>query len=687
MDSTKMRKEIIARFGNSLDEKILEECIKLCRIHALTAEDLYYKMEALQFSATSAAARFSEVQRTLDMDALTAIRAQLERELAKEQAKKKTTNFAAMRGRQGRGPMMGLRGMGLANPPVRGGGTQVMKDNMRARQQGTVGAQVKLEPGLSAGPSGASGVGATDAFVDVGTSSVVFRGPKTDEDSKNKRGYKYMFEKITERSEALDDRIDEFARLVQDYYGIQELGDPGATTDESVYVVGRVVQDADAASTVSVHVKLSEATICLESSRMMGSGGRVPLRFDPSLKVRVAGRREGKEREGQAYNAGLFPGMIVALKGKNGGGGWFAVEEILSLPPLKPSSVVKAEGSSDSGFAPFSMLVAAGPYTADADLQFKPWKALLGKIKASKPDVVVLLGPFIDSTHPLIQAGDVDLSPSQLFKREFTDPLSEFLNASSNSVAVIVPSVKDIVSSRAVFPQAELSSAEVGLKGIRLHLVPNPCRFSVNGISFGAESVDVLFHLKKEELVLRGSTSHWIPPPADGSFPPAKDENMMDVDGAAAPLATSDAVTPSVDAMSQLCRHVLHQRSFYPVFPVPVDLMHEVNLDVSHGTGLRLDDDPEGIIVKTEAADTKERGLLGLRVLMSKAKVASDRPSGEGTAPDVLILPSRLKHFVKTVEGTVAVNPSFLSKGTFAMMTVASRGPDGIAVEVPKLDG
>lgn len=72
--------------------------------------------------------------------------------------------------------------------------------------------------------------------------------------------------------------------------------------------------------------KLTEATIALESSRMLSGGARVPLRFDPNLKIR--GGPQG------AGSVGLFPGKIVALKGKNGGGGWFLVTEILSVSTL-----------------------------------------------------------------------------------------------------------------------------------------------------------------------------------------------------------------------------------------------------------------------------------------------------------------------------------------------------------------
>ena len=113
--------------------------------------------------------------------------------------------------------------------------------------------------------------------------------------------------------------------------------------------------------------------------------------------------------------------------------------------------------------------------------------------------------------------------------------------------------------------------------------------------------MDVLFHLRREQLVMR-----------------AEEMESLEVDGQ----------PPATDTMASLARHVLQQRrfvfvfplldfvhyclfSFYPLFPTPLDLSHEVNLDVSHLEHLAL-------------------------------------CHGEGSsAPDVLIIPSRLKHFSK----------------------------------------
>jgi DNA polymerase alpha subunit B len=90
--------------------------------------------------------------------------------------------------------------------------------------------------------------------------------------------------------------------------------------------------------------------------------------------------------------------------------------------------------------------------------------------------------------------------------------------------------------------------------------------------------VDTLFHLKKEEFLKRGQQ-------ADAE-------------------AGSEE---SLDPMAELCLYMLQQRrwvltisctrihgfliwfSFYPVFPPPMDVSHEVNLDVSRSKLLDLD--------------------------------------------------------------------------------------------------
>ncbi len=66
--------------------------------------------------------------------------------------------------------------------------------------------------------------------------------------------------------------------------------------------------------------------------------------------------------------------------------------------------------------------------------------------------------------------------------------------------------------------------------------------------------------------------------------------------------------------------------SFYPIFPVPLDLAHELSLDVTHSDLLYLTPQDD---------DSEESGGGG------------EDPSKARCVPDVLIVPSRLKHFSK----------------------------------------
>lgn len=138
----------------------------------------------------------------------------------------------------------------------------------------------------------------------------------------------------------LDDRIDEFSEVIKEKYDIDELADPSSVTEvyfdcvkvyfslvifafqDFVTVVGRLCLDPEA-DAVASSSKLSPTTLVLEPSRMGGSGERVPLKFEPDFTVRGS----------QDVNAGksLFPGEILALRGRNGGGGWFSVKEILPV--------------------------------------------------------------------------------------------------------------------------------------------------------------------------------------------------------------------------------------------------------------------------------------------------------------------------------------------------------------------
>ncbi len=69
-----------------------------------------------------------------------------------------------------------------------------------------------------------------------------------------------------------------------------------------------------------------------------------------------------------------------------------------------------------AGTKGLSIVVAAGPYSSKDDATYEPLQALLGHCKEQgPPDVLVLLGPFVDAEHPLVQAGSLEESFGDAF--------------------------------------------------------------------------------------------------------------------------------------------------------------------------------------------------------------------------------------------------------------------------------
>ncbi|KIY46029.1 DNA polymerase alpha, subunit B [Fistulina hepatica ATCC 64428] len=527
--------------------------VTLSKNYNISPEALKFKWEAIEFNSRKKDSALS----VFTKESIAAMRTELNREADKQK-------FLRM----ARLPVGSVRGRGMPDP-------------MRRKMNSSTPALVQIKQELST-----RNLAAVSPSNVAGPSKVTFSGPSSPQACAflSRVGACRPSECVLQIDTSLDTRIDDFGKIVEDSLGVQ-ISDPSLSTDEDVVIVGRITSDWE----TNGASKLTESTMVIEPSRYYGSGNRVPLRFDPSFKIR--GGPPG------LTGMSFFPGEIVALKGKNGGGGWFSVHEALILPLPKVSNRIETDDSE------FTMTIACGPFTAHDNLEYVPWLNFVSKLSESKPDVVLLVGPFVDCTHPLVKQGDIDDTPLSLFRRTFVDPIQKYLSSNPGSIAVIVPSVHDLISTHAAYPQPSLDSDLIS-KNPRIYMVPNPSRFSINGISLSVTSVDVLFHLKKEEYIKHGTQVE----PGMGDEP---------------------------DPMGNLCRHLLYQRSFYPLFPVPEDPSHIVNLDVSHWGGLAMYD--------------------------------ADNPG----APDVLVVPSRLRYFAKGVDGVTAVNPSYANKNTYANMRVA----------------
>jgi DNA polymerase alpha subunit B len=339
-----------------------------------------------------------------------------------------------------------------------------------------------------------------------------------------KFGYKTMAMKLSEASEILDDRIEEFLALVQKHHKLDEsaFGNPAAQSQEEIVAVGRICSDSNEG-------KLNASSVVLETSRRLGGGRRVPLKLDKLASYQ------------------FFPGKIVALRGINASGEFFSPTELLSIPYLLPvaSEITNIDAINDrisdihGETRPLTVLIASGPYTTDDALDFSPFNSLLAAAQDIQADGLILCGPFIDAEHPLVQTGDFDLpanytvSPDKatlldLFKAHISYPLAALAQALPSISIVMCPSVRDAVSKHVAWPQDRLQKKELGLPR-QASMVPNPMLVSLNETQFGISSQDILDQIRSTEVV--GGKLRQI--------------NILD----------------------RLSRQLLEQRHFFPVFP------------------------------------------------------------------------------------------------------------------------
>jgi DNA polymerase alpha subunit B len=113
-----------------------------------------------------------------------------------------------------------------------------------------------------------------------------------------------MFEKIREKADNLDERIEYIGSIIAEHAGIEAYGNPTTPGQASIWAYGRICSDSSDQS------RLNDASVTLQTSRDSGMGRRVRLNL---AKV-------------EAYS--LFPGQIIAVKGSNRTGDVFHVEEI-----------------------------------------------------------------------------------------------------------------------------------------------------------------------------------------------------------------------------------------------------------------------------------------------------------------------------------------------------------------------
>lgn len=142
----------------------------------------------------------------------------------------------------------------------------------------------------------------------------------------------------------------------------------------------------------------------------------------------------------------------------------FIFPQQLPKPDMASSSISELfkfnYGPSKMNGEPLCLVAASGPYTLDDDLSFSPMHALLETVSENLPDVLILMGPFLDERHPLIASSSIEATFEDIFADRVAQTLIQFAEAHAKTRIVLVPSTYDVFHPFPVFPQAPFKMSD-----------------------------------------------------------------------------------------------------------------------------------------------------------------------------------------------------------------------------------
>ncbi|PAV73916.1 hypothetical protein WR25_07719 isoform J [Diploscapter pachys] len=253
----------------------------------------------------------------------------------------------------------------------------------------------------------------------------------------------------------------------------------------------------------------------------------------------------------------LFSGMIIAMQGVNENGETFVASKLFqlqspALPKIQPENLV------DSGN--LHIMVACGPFTSNVNCSYSHLQMFLDLVKEQKPNIVILMGPFVDRRNKSLTEKDKN-TVAITYETQHEAVLLMIARAleGTSTHVILQPNAQRDACLVPEFPCSPLQvpgeiSRILGEVAFvisrnfyyyffnfqRLHLISDPAIISVNGIQIGMVGPDILAHLSK---------STWL----------VQDE--------------SDS-QPSMDRITRLAASLLSQRLLYPLCPphIPASL-------------------------------------------------------------------------------------------------------------------
>lgn len=260
----------------------------------------------------------------------------------------------------------------------------------------------------------------------------------------------------------------------------------------------------------------------------------------------------------------LFTGQCVVMKGTNASGTKLVVDDIVHEAPLPP--ILMDVNKLDQFSNDVSIISAAGPFSP-SDTWGSPlshsttrvseeFHALMKIVEEKKPNVLILMGPFLDIDNEILTKSPPD-TYENIFKGMLELVFSTCKSCSPHTHIIIQPSSRDI-HHMPIFPQMPYSLPTHTLSYPYLSLVPNPATIRINDFTIGMSSMDVISHFCK-------STS-----------------SLQKLDPAV-----------SISKFPSIARHLITQRSFYPLYP-PAE---NACVDLTHSTRYHMPCTPDILIL------------------------------------------------------------------------------------------
>ncbi|AGO12950.1 AaceriADL299Cp [[Ashbya] aceris (nom. inval.)] len=607
--------ELLARFGpEARDESLVTTLESYMKLYALSVDELYIKWEQFSYHSLDAGVK-------LDAEGLDSFKGFIQRQIEKANMAQGGAADAAHSTGHGSGVKLPRPLRATGGSSLFGYGSSPRAPNVRRMKLDAMHSD-RDSPGPPSSPVGHTSV-FSDAGPGFGTSSQANDSTDADKtvetlnaelpiaegvdfDSEHQvksipfydtKKYKYrtMRQRLLDAADVLDEQIEYFTRAVQKDLGISsaELGDPTIQSQSSIICVGRIVPDN------SSDERINMESVSIETSRAAGIGRRIRLNLE--------GIKE--------YS--LFPGQITAMRGRNANGEFFKVEELLQLPYLNfpvstAEEIQEAQLALDGG--QMKAIVTSGPYTPSNAIDFTHLEEFIQRVNDHiRPHVLIMFGPFLDVTHPLIETGQIPTFPNlksqprtldELFTK-IVCPILRKINPRIN--VVLIPSMRDAISRHTSYPQDSFSRKELQLpKNFKCYA--NPATFRVNELFFGCSNNDIFKDMKE------------VP---------------------------NGPINLSKNRVDRVSEHILEQRRFYPAFPGGAKT-RTINGFKEHVSGADL-----------------EVPYLGLTEFIG------------GFIPDIVIIPSELKHFARVVKNVMVINPGAFvrprgSRGTYAQLSISA---------------